>query len=197
MSASNSTSFSSIKELAIFVPIFGTAISITYDVGFFWGLDINYFTLFSLTEHIVVALEAMPVALGSAFLIVGFIMSAKILSQREDRITEQGTAGFNSYQKLDWLTRRARRLRRISFLFAAIALAYGAWSFTISALLSLVLLDICVGLYSLASAFYQNILFQPILASSYAIIMSFILTFFVGVDVQQKFVRDGKAAHVT
>lgn len=56
-----------LKDFAIVVPLLGTAISITWDVGFFYGLDINYFTLFSLSEHIVFALEALPLALLAAF----------------------------------------------------------------------------------------------------------------------------------
>jgi hypothetical protein len=30
--------FSGLKEIAVLVPVLATAIAITYDVGFFWGL---------------------------------------------------------------------------------------------------------------------------------------------------------------
>jgi hypothetical protein len=43
-------------------PIFASAIALTFDVGYFSGIDINYFTLFSLSEHLVFALEALPLA---------------------------------------------------------------------------------------------------------------------------------------
>jgi hypothetical protein len=46
------------------------ALSISFDVGFFYGLDIHLFTLFSLTEHTLFTLEALPIAasLGAAIL---------------------------------------------------------------------------------------------------------------------------------
>lgn len=51
------------KDALIFVPIAGTAIAVAFDVGYFWGVDINWFTFFSLSEHILFALEALPVGL--------------------------------------------------------------------------------------------------------------------------------------
>jgi len=38
------------KEMFVAVPVLGTALSITYDVGYFYGVDINYFTMFSLLD---------------------------------------------------------------------------------------------------------------------------------------------------
>jgi hypothetical protein len=44
-------------------PLAGASIAIFFDVGYFYGVGIDYFTLFSLTEHIGFALEALPAAL--------------------------------------------------------------------------------------------------------------------------------------
>jgi hypothetical protein len=52
------------------IPVFSAGIAIAFDVGYFWGIDINLFTLFSLAEHILFALEAAPFAL---VLIVAFL----------------------------------------------------------------------------------------------------------------------------
>lgn len=57
------------KELILAIPLIGTALAISFDVGYFFGLDINLFTLFSISEHIVFALEASPFAVGMAVLI--------------------------------------------------------------------------------------------------------------------------------
>jgi len=54
------------KEMLVFIPLVGTVIAISFDVGYFSGIDINFFTLFSLTEHVVFALEASPFALAAA-----------------------------------------------------------------------------------------------------------------------------------
>jgi hypothetical protein len=63
------------KELIVLIPIFGTAIAISYDVGYFYGIDIRLFTLFSIAEHMVFALEAAPFAFGIAVGLVAFIGS--------------------------------------------------------------------------------------------------------------------------
>jgi hypothetical protein len=42
-----------------------TGIAIAFDVGYFVGIDLHLFTLFSISEHILFSLEALPVALMS------------------------------------------------------------------------------------------------------------------------------------
>jgi hypothetical protein len=51
------------KELLVVVPVIGSSLAITHDVGFFYGLDIGYFTFFSIAEHVVFALQAIPFVL--------------------------------------------------------------------------------------------------------------------------------------
>ena len=63
------------KDLVVAIPLIGTAIAISYDVGYFYGIDILLFTLFSIAEHIVFALEAAPFAFGGAVGLVAFIRS--------------------------------------------------------------------------------------------------------------------------
>jgi hypothetical protein len=75
----------STKELLVFVPAIGSAIAITYDVGYFAALDINLFTVFSISEHIAFALEVIPLAiLASTLLIIcpiAFDWGLKIIEQ--------------------------------------------------------------------------------------------------------------------
>lgn len=52
-----------LKDIIAIAPFLGTALAITYDVGFFLGIGMAYFTMFTLSEHIVFALEALPFAL--------------------------------------------------------------------------------------------------------------------------------------
>ncbi|AWO94305.2 MULTISPECIES: hypothetical protein [Bradyrhizobium] len=61
------------KEVAVLIPLIGTAIAISYDVGYFYGLDIKLFTLFSITEHVVFALEATPVAFVLAIFLIAYL----------------------------------------------------------------------------------------------------------------------------
>jgi hypothetical protein len=60
------------KELFVVIPLVGSAIAISYDVGYFYAVDINFFTIFSIAEHIVFALEATPLALLLAVSVVMF-----------------------------------------------------------------------------------------------------------------------------
>jgi hypothetical protein len=46
------------KEALVLIPLIGSVLALTYDVGYFYGIDINFFTFFSVTEHLVFAIEA-------------------------------------------------------------------------------------------------------------------------------------------
>jgi hypothetical protein len=56
-----------LKELAILAPIVGSSAALAYNVGFFYAIDISFFSFFTLSEHIVFALEAFPLALIVSF----------------------------------------------------------------------------------------------------------------------------------
>jgi hypothetical protein len=71
----------SVKEWAVALPLIGAALAVTYDVGFFYGIGLYYFTLFSLSEHILFALQVIPAAFAAAFMIpsgtLGFRMGVR------------------------------------------------------------------------------------------------------------------------
>jgi hypothetical protein len=45
-----------------YIPLLGAAVAITFDIGYFAALNVSFFTIFSLSEHILFAIEAFPVA---------------------------------------------------------------------------------------------------------------------------------------
>jgi hypothetical protein len=47
-----------------YIPLLGAAVAVTFDVGYFFALNWSFFTLFSLSEHILFAIQAFPIALG-------------------------------------------------------------------------------------------------------------------------------------
>ena len=61
------------KALAVIAPLFASSLAVSYDVGFFFGAGIGFFTFFSLTEHVVFALQAIPFALVPALTIISVI----------------------------------------------------------------------------------------------------------------------------
>ena len=52
-----------LTQVAVVAPLLASIAGVTYDVGYFYGIDINYFTFFSFSEHVLFALEDLPIAL--------------------------------------------------------------------------------------------------------------------------------------
>jgi len=66
-----------IKDLAVLIPLLGSGLAITYEIGSFYPLGSVAFGLFSLTEHLLWALAALPIVLA---LIGAGLMSYWIVS---------------------------------------------------------------------------------------------------------------------
>lgn len=63
------------KDLLIFVPIVGSALAISFEIGSFWPLGRSSFGIFSTGDHLTFALEALPAAFMFV-LFAGFIIFA-------------------------------------------------------------------------------------------------------------------------
>jgi hypothetical protein len=72
------------KDLPTYVPIIGTSFAFAYDVGYFASFDINWFTFFSLPDHILFALRALPVALGASVIFIIGLRFSEILESRKE-----------------------------------------------------------------------------------------------------------------
>jgi hypothetical protein len=58
------------KDLfVVLIPLLGSALAVTFNVGYFSGINLNLFSIFSLSEHTVSALEVLPEALMFAFVV--------------------------------------------------------------------------------------------------------------------------------
>lgn len=68
------STIASFRSFAVAIPIVASSIAIIYDVGFFVGIGVSFFTFFSITEHIVFALQAIPFALSAAILILAPVL---------------------------------------------------------------------------------------------------------------------------
>jgi hypothetical protein len=77
------------KTAAVVLPVIGTSIALTYDVGYFFGIDINYFSVFSFAEHIGFALQVAPLAL--IVVLFSVTMTAVILNRPNDVILNNET----------------------------------------------------------------------------------------------------------
>src|SRR5260370_36792114 len=60
-------------ELLSYVPFvygLGAILALSFDVGYFSAVNINWFTFFSLSEHLLFALEALPAAFALSFIYI-------------------------------------------------------------------------------------------------------------------------------
>jgi len=56
------------KDMTTAAPFIATSFAFAFNVGYFWSIDIGWFSLFSLSEHVVFALRALPVAIGASII---------------------------------------------------------------------------------------------------------------------------------
>jgi hypothetical protein len=62
-------------------PIFGSIFAFSYVVGYFYGINITFYSFFSVTEQVVFALQALPIALGGSML---FLLVASVSLHPKD-----------------------------------------------------------------------------------------------------------------
>lgn len=89
------------KDALVGIPIAGTALAISYGVGFFYGVGIDYFSFFSLNEHIVFSLQAIPFAFIYVLLsrwFFGFHGRKSIIA----RYSDQHSSGHSLSLTLPW-----------------------------------------------------------------------------------------------
>jgi hypothetical protein len=75
-----------LKTLAVIGPLFASALAVLYDVGFFAGININFFTFFTLSEHLLFALQAIPLAAFTAYSAGGFFLGSWIGAKNTDTL---------------------------------------------------------------------------------------------------------------
>lgn len=87
----------SIKEFAVLVPTLTATLALAYDVGYFTGADLRFFSFFTLAEHLVFALQGVPLIVGvlvyvavaqvGAVTVLRFKRFVKASGERHPRLT--------------------------------------------------------------------------------------------------------------
>jgi hypothetical protein len=161
----------SFKDILVTLPVLGTTLAVTFDVGYFYGIDINYFSLFSVSEHVAFALEALPFAMGLAsFFVVG---TMALDSARARRLRKQaGSEG----------TKHTPFYRRTLFWLLAAAMAWNVWDLwrDPSSAFSWITLAIGVLLLSMI-VWFENDVSQSSL-TGFAAAVSLFIAFSLGFD---------------
>jgi hypothetical protein len=122
------------KPLVIAAPLFASSLAIIYDVGFFFGADIGFFTFFSLSEHIVFALQAIPFVVIPALTLVGLIVGGLMLPPLMEKDTAKSVAKLQEMSQeerdayIAKLKRQVKWIKRldpyIQWIFAGINIGF-------------------------------------------------------------------------
>jgi hypothetical protein len=119
----------SVKEWAVTLPLIGAALAITYDVGFFYGIGLSYFTLFSLSEHILFALQAIPIAFVAALMVPSGTLSFRMGMEAVEKETPPIPTGTPDIETLRAIQEKVRAFHRKSqrglLLFSSIFIVSG------------------------------------------------------------------------
>jgi hypothetical protein len=109
-----------IKDLIGLISFLVSACGLMYDIGFFFGVDLDLFTLFSLAEHLLYGLRILPVTLALALAII-FFSGQNI----EDRIAEEQLLKTGRWRRVEVTTISAKdKLLGIMAAVAVVAVAY-------------------------------------------------------------------------
>jgi hypothetical protein len=109
------------KDLVVFITFLSSALSLVYDSGFFWGLDLAYFTFFTLAEHLLFALEGIPITLMVVALVL--LAHAKVTASR--LLDKQRVAQRLVYAAP--MSDRRRNLLMVFIFLGFFGLAYAAF----------------------------------------------------------------------
>jgi hypothetical protein len=76
-----------LKDLTVIIPFVASSFAFAFVVGYFYAFDVSWFAFFSLSEHLVFALRALPVAIGGS---VVFLIAVKIENEWKEKNQLQG-----------------------------------------------------------------------------------------------------------
>jgi hypothetical protein len=74
-----------VAPLISIITVFCASAAVLFDFGFFYALDLNLFTLFTLSEHLLFAIETAPIFLTTLLTICLFIFAAGPAERYVDR----------------------------------------------------------------------------------------------------------------
>jgi hypothetical protein len=168
------------KSAGLGLPLLASSLAITFDVGFFWGIEINFFNAFSLAEHLVFALQVLPAALICAFFVILYFL----LVSAFDPVARRG------------LTPLVKRYRN-----SEVYLYWGLLILDIVAIIIVWQLDLRNSLRILATSFFVHQFIRitiplartPAMLAVFAVFMALTFSFFFGIDIAHAYLRHTQA----
>ena len=181
-----------IKVLSVAGPVFASTLAITYDVGFFYGSDLGFFTFFTLTEHLVFALQAAPFAMVTAGGVIGWIVGSWIGYQNGQELTAKyiespDTDRIEMLKKLEQRDAKIAKYRPYligSMLFTA-ALSFSVRNYT--GIITGLFAAASVGLFPALDELQKKPSLQTIIATA-LVLTSLAIAFSFGYDRAQSLI---------
>jgi hypothetical protein len=193
------SSFDLLKTLTVIGPLFVSSLAVCYDVGFFYGLDPRYFTFFSLSEHLVFALQALPFALIPALWVLSAVLAFwfgdVLLQQQTKRVSEM------DLPTLQTLAAKSRaRLRWIKIadpVVKVVIIGLALWFFSMHRYTNAVWVFIGIVIPELISyPLKETTRIRRIVLIVFSISMSWIMAFAMGYEQADKVIASTSASEI-
>ncbi|MGE0565679.1 MAG: hypothetical protein AB7O50_14315 [Pseudolabrys sp.] len=197
-----------IATIAIF-PICGGIVAVSYDVGYFSGLDISLFTFFDLSEHLTFAFEAIPFAflltlfVFTLIVALGYFATFKVAlsgfydwafgSGREWAVAVKAGAFFSQFFRVP---RRRKIAFILFFILAALAVPL-SWKILddIFEGRPILFVSLVIALVCSPYIFFSNRIFRVMALSWGVLVVATLLAFFVGLNASSQ-VLNGDSEHI-
>lgn len=186
----------SAKDFLVTLPLFGGALALAYDVGFFWQLDIAYFTAFSLSEHIVFALQALPFAMAGAATLGVIHLSIEKGAEDFDKKFPAAPRDENHARELlgELRTFQSSQKRRVSWMFAAMTpIVLVLW--VMAELRTLATIIFLSGLATLLGVHFPKSVHRAPFGTMFLALSVIVTSFVVGLDVFSRTLRSVQQSH--
>jgi hypothetical protein len=173
------------KDIALLIPVMGSAVAMTYDSGYFWGLDIKMFTMFSFSEHVVFALEALPVAILASIILAGFIIFGEIGSRRGFESAKRERLSPEAIKRIQY---ERHALYVAFFSLGAFEIATSNYAFGIAMIL--------LGVFCALELFVPALAGTPIILQLGACFGLLLVSFAAGFELQRSDANRTKPSHL-
>ena len=174
---------SPIDRLATLTPLLGTLLALIYDVGYFWGIDPAFFSMFSLSEHLVFASQAIPLAVLMTVSVLGGL--AWLLNYERSAVENGGVPT----RMRPIVPARRRRIQKGIFWFFVIAVPLNGFFGNYEAVF--LLLIVILIMWGVDIAPFERQLFVP----GAVFIVGVTATFNIGVGVAHSQMRFSEPFH--
>ena len=175
-----------LKDAMVAIPFLASGLALTWEVGFFLRIKGSAFGLFSITEHITFALQALPFAMVAAAIFVGCAVYYEVFS-----ITVGPNLRRMPIEKINALNRRWLA----AVVIVSIICAVGSRFMPFKSITILVTCAIYASIYALV-VLTPTVLNRRMTTTIAMLLSMFIFTFAVGVDIAQNELESDRPLNV-